>query len=149
MNAKRWKQSHGSLPQAKSMIEESNHPDSERQRLVRSVFEPSSLDEVAEAVSVASEDETRIYVERLGNAWRWSLTHSGGTYPLLRITARFLRMDYHRMVIGFREPVERVFVLSKDPDESGEPDAWAVLDFDRPTPPAEVKRRIVAALEPR
>jgi len=60
------------------------------------------LDEVAEAVAVATDDERRVYVERIGNAWRWSLTHPGGMYPLLRIAARFLRVDYHRIIIGFR-----------------------------------------------
>jgi hypothetical protein len=69
-------------------------PEPERRGLLRSIFEPSSLDEVAEAVSVATEDEKRIYVERIGGRYRWSLTSAGGMYPLLRITARFLRVDY-------------------------------------------------------
>jgi hypothetical protein len=69
-------------------------------------------------------------------------------YPLLRISARFLRVDYHRIFIGFREVADRVYVLCKDIDNVEEPDAWAVPDFDGPTAPAEVKQRIVAALEP-
>jgi hypothetical protein len=67
-------------------------------------------------------------------------------YPLLRITALFLRIDYHRLVIGFREVAEGVFVLSKDPAKAEDPDAWAVLDFDGPTAPADVKARIEQAL---
>jgi hypothetical protein len=51
---------------------------------------------------VESEYERIVYVERLGEAWRWSLAHQGGLYPLLRITARFLRVDYDRIAIGAR-----------------------------------------------
>ena len=122
--------------------------DSERERQLRSVYEPSSLDEVAEAVSVATEDEKRIYVERIGNSYRWSLTHPGGMYPLLRVTARFLRVDYHRIVIGFRAVAECVYVLCEDPAEPVEPDAWSVIDFDGPAEPADVAERIARALEP-
>jgi hypothetical protein len=129
-------------------VTEGNQPDPERQRRLRSVYEPSSLDAVAEAVSVATEDEKRIYVERLGDAYRWSVTHRGGMYPLLRITARFLRIDYHGLVIGFRAVAEGVFVVCEDPAEPEEPDAWAVIDFDVPAEPADVAERIVRALEP-
>jgi hypothetical protein len=131
-----------------TMTEFGDQPDPARQRLVRSIFEPSSLEEVAEAVAVATEGETRLYVERFGKTYRWSLTHPGGAYPLLRISARFLRVDYHRIFIGLREVADSVYVLCKDIDNVEEPDAWAVLDFDGPTAPAEVKQRIVAALEP-
>ena len=65
----------------------------ERVALIRSTREWSSLEEVALAVSVASESERRIYVERRSDLYRWSLAHPGGGYPILRITARFLRVD--------------------------------------------------------
>lgn len=39
------------------------------------------------AVSVATEFQTSVNVERLGDRYRWSLIHRGGPYPLLRITA--------------------------------------------------------------
>jgi hypothetical protein len=120
----------------------------ERRRLLRSIFEPSSLDEVAEAVSVATDDERRVYVERFGSsAYRWSLTDPGGMYPLLRITARFLRIDYHRIVIDFRTIAEGVYVLCEDPAKPEEPDAWAVIDFDGPADLAHVAERIVRALK--
>ena len=125
---------------------ETNGPDPERVRLYRSIFEPSSLDGAAEAVSVSTEGEQHIYVERLGAAWRWSLTHPGGGYPLLRITARFLRVDYHRLMIGFRSIADRVYVLCGDPQSDKDPDEWAVLDFDGATAPSEVKERIEQAL---
>ncbi len=128
------------------MTESENQPDPKRRRLLCSIFEPSSLDEVAEAVSVATKDERQIYVERVGYLWRWSLTHPGGAYPLLRITARFLRRDYHGLVIGFRSIADRVYVLCSDPDSDKDPDAWAVIEFDGPTEPADVAKRIVASL---
>ena len=39
------------------------------------------------AVSVATEFQTNVYVERLGDRYRWSLIHRRGPCPLLRITA--------------------------------------------------------------
>jgi hypothetical protein len=129
-------------------VTEGNHADPERRRLLRSVYEPSSLDAVAEAISVATEDEKRIYVERIGSRYRWSLTSAGGMYPLLRITARFLRIDYHRIVIGFRAVAKSVYVLCEDPAEPTEPDAWTAIDFDGPAEPADVAEHIVRALEP-
>jgi len=126
----------------------SNQPDPERQRLARSIFELSPLDDVAKAVAVATKDETRLYVERIGNSYRWSLTHSAA-YPLLRITARFLRRDYHGLVIGFRAVAEGVFILAGDPATDQDPDARTVLKFDGPAEPEDVQGRIVRALAPR
>jgi hypothetical protein len=68
-------------------------PDPERERLTRSVFRPSPLEEVAEAISVASQKFHDFYVERRGDHYRWSFATKGGPYPLLRITARFLEME--------------------------------------------------------
>ena len=130
------------------MTDDENQPDPERRRLLGSVFDPSSLDEVAEAVAAATEYEKHVYVERLDNSYRWSLTHPGGMYPLLRITARFLQVDYHRIVIGFRAVAEGVYVLCEDPANPDEPDAWAVLDFDGVAEPTEVEEHIVQALNP-
>ena len=47
-----------------------DRPDPELVRLLRSVFEPSPLDEVAQAVSVATQHEGRVYVERIGEKYR-------------------------------------------------------------------------------
>jgi len=129
------------------MTELANRPDPTRQRLLRSVFEASPLESVAEAVSAATEDERGIYVERIGNQWRWSLTHAGGSYPLLRITARFLGVDHSRIMIGFRTVADDVCVLCADPDEPVLADAWAVVDFDEPTSPRVAKERIVQAFD--
>lgn len=134
---------------SKAMTECENQPDPERQRLLRSVFEPSSLHTVTEAVAAATKYEKHIYVERIGSAYRWSLTDPGGAYPLLRITARFLCVDYHRLVIGCRTVTDGVFVLCGNRDSDTDPDAWAVLDFNGPAQPADVAKRIVLALNPR
>jgi hypothetical protein len=127
------------------MTDLEDRPDPTRQRLLRSVFEPSPLESVAEAVSAATEDEQRIYVERIDNRWRWSLTHRGGAYPLLRITARFLRVDHNRIMIGFRTVGDDVCVLRADPDEPVLADAWKVIDFDGPNSSTIVKERILEA----
>jgi hypothetical protein len=120
--------------------------DPERQRLLRCVYEPSGLDLVAEAVSAASETEKRVYVERIGELFRWSLTHPGGPYPMLRITARFLRIDYHAIVVGCRSIADGVCILAGDPDGDMDPDAWAVIEFDDKAEPGVVRERIEAEL---
>ncbi len=40
-----------------------------------------------EAAAVELRVQTNVYVERLGDRYRWSLIHRGGPYPLLWITA--------------------------------------------------------------
>lgn len=102
--------------------------DPARQRLIRSVFEPSSLGEVSAAVKVAVTDGERdIYVERSRGQYRWSLCSKGGSYPLLRITARFLKVDYQGAFIGFCTTPDGWCILVEDPAGRVEPDAWAVL----------------------
>jgi hypothetical protein len=123
-----------------------DRPDAHRLELLRSVFQPSSLDDVAEAVAAASEHERRIYVERVDGGYRWSLTHPGGGYPLLRITARFLRVDYTSFAVGFHTVADGVCVLSGDPGEATRPKAWAVVEFDGPTLPEAVEESILVAL---
>ncbi len=119
-----------------------------RQRLFRSVFEPSSLDEVAAAVTVAvAEQAGDIYVERLLGRFRWSLCHRGGSYPLLRITARFLKVDHRQAFIGFYTVPGDWCILVKDPIDRIEPDAWAVLTLAELTSSANVGIAIRTALE--
>ncbi|MGH9917793.1 MAG: hypothetical protein ACRD6W_02805 [Nitrososphaerales archaeon] len=121
-------------------------PDDERKALIRSVFEPSSLEDVVKAGSVATEFERQLYVERFGDRWRWSLAHAGSGYPLLRISARFLQMDYTALQIGFRTLDNGISILCRDPEHSEIPDASAVLNFDGPTSPEAVADRMRAAL---
>jgi hypothetical protein len=102
----------------------------------------SSLDEVAEAVAVASESESMIYVERLADLYRWSLATKGGGYPLLRITARFLGVDFREIYVGFRTLPDGVAVLCEDPSNFDVPVSWAVLKLSGEIPPATASQRI-------
>jgi hypothetical protein len=90
------------------------------------------LQDVALAVSVASESGHRIYVERRSDLYRWSLAHSGGGYPLLRITARFLHVDHGRIFVGFRTLPNGMAIMCDDPNIVEEPDTWAILEPTKP-----------------
>ena len=123
-------------------------PDSERDRLCRSVFRWSALEDVAEAVSVATEKFHDIYVERRGDQYRWSFATKGGPYPLLRITARFLEMDPCSLVgVGSRVVGDGWGVQIVDKNDT-EPDVWAVLRFEDATTADAVTERIESALKP-
>jgi hypothetical protein len=124
----------------------SDRPDARRLELYRSVFEPSPLDDVAEAVAVATEDVRQVYVERTTDGYRWSLVHTGGPYPMLRITARFLRVVYTRILVPCRTVADGVRMSRTAPDEPTRPEAWAVLEFDGPTTPDAARERILSAL---
>ena len=117
-------------------------PDEQRAALARSIMEISSLRKVASAVAAATEHERRIYVERTARGWRWSPVHPGGAYPLLRITARFLKMDYHRLLIPFRTLDDGNTIVCRNPEQPPRPKAWALIDFDGPATPREVEIRI-------
>jgi hypothetical protein len=91
----------------------------------------SSLQEVAYAVSVATEYETEVYVERMGDCYRWSLIHRGGPYPLLRITARFLQVDYQSIFVACREVGDGYSALSDTPEDDQVQDASEVLTVPR------------------
>ena len=102
-----------------------------------SIFEPSPVEVVAEAIFVASEHASEVYVERLDDRYRWSLVHKGGAYPLLRVTARFLQMDYHALAIGFRTVVDGYTALAEYPEDEPAPDAAAVIALRCPTLPPD------------
>jgi hypothetical protein len=90
----------------------------------------SSVEVVAEAIALASKSIGLVYVERLGDdLFRWSPAHKGGAYPLTRIVAKFLEVDYKRIYIGFRT-VDGAAVLCDDPANVEEPTAWCFLNFD-------------------
>jgi len=113
-------------------------PPPSRAQLLRGSFDWSPIEDVALAVSVASHDESEVYVERLGDRYRWSLVHRGGPYPLLRIAARFLQVDYQSIFIGFRDVGNGYSALSADPEAEPTPDAFSVLALDGMTPPETV-----------
>jgi hypothetical protein len=123
-------------------------PNPVRARCIRSAFDPSALEDVAFAVSEATQFQSRVYVERQEGLWRWSLVHGGGPYPLHRITAVYLQMDYQAIFVGFRTLPDGLAILTKDPDAPWEPDDWAILEFDGPTSPRDAARRITEAFQP-
>jgi hypothetical protein len=117
-------------------------PDPERARLIRSCFVPSPIEVVAEAIAAAWDAAPALYVERLGDKYRWSLAHTGGAYPLLRLTARFLRIDYQALLIGFRTVEDGYSILTMDPEEESGPDAATTLKLASPVDPDEAARLI-------
>lgn len=123
-------------------------PNPLRAKCIRSVFTPAPLDDVALAVAEATSFQRRLYIERLGELWRWSLIHSGGGYPLLRLAALYLEMDYQALFVGFRTVTDGLCILCQDPEVVQAPDRWSVVEFDGPTSPEEVARRIRAAFQP-
>jgi hypothetical protein len=100
----------------------------ERVALIQRTRTWSPLEEVALAVSVASESEHLIYVERRADLYRWSLASPGGGYPILRITARFLHVDYGRIFVGFRTLPGGMAIMCDDPNVVEVPDVWAILE---------------------
>lgn len=74
--------------------------------------------------------------------------HPGGAYPLLRITARFLKIDYHRLLIPFRTLDDGNAIVCRNPDRPSRSKAWALIDFDDPATPHEVEIRIRWTFDP-
>lgn len=97
-------------------------------------------------MSVASELERRIYVERRSPLYRWSLAHSGGGYPLLRIAARFLGIDYKRIYLGYRTLPDGTAIICDDPQAVGEPDEWALLSLPDVISPGAAAELIAEAI---
>ena len=116
-----------------------------RVALIQSNRTWSPLDDVARAVSVASETERRIYVEQRSGLYRWSLAHAGGGYPLLRIAARFLGVDYHRIYVGFRTLPDGTAIICDDPGAVEEPHEWALLDVPTAVDPVAAAELIASA----
>jgi hypothetical protein len=67
-------------------------------------------------------------------------------YPLLRITARFLRVDYTRIMVAFRTVEGGVCVLCRDHEETLSAEKWTVVEFDEPASVRAVCERITEAL---
>ena len=106
----------------------------------------SALNVVADAVAAASEIEPVVYVERRGDEYRWSLATKGGGYPLLRISARFLGVDYRRIYVGYRTLPNGMAILCEDPSKIDVPDKWAVLKLSGKITPTAAARQIRTAV---
>lgn len=81
-------------------------------------------------------------MERKSDLYRRSLTHRGGAYPLLRITARFLDADYRRIYVGFRSLPDGTAIICEDPVNVDTADAWGVLEFSEPIDPSDAARLV-------
>ena len=60
----------------------------------------SPLEEVAIAVSVATEHENELYLERRGDRYRWSLVHRGGPYPLVDVPPSGVVPGFHHREVA-------------------------------------------------
>jgi hypothetical protein len=125
-----------------SRLEDAPTPILKRSQLIKSTGEWSTIETVALAVSVATESQKQIYVERPKDHYRWSLIHRGGPYPLLRLTAKYLQVDYHSIIVGCRRVGDGWSGLNGNETESSEPDSWAILSFDGSTAATDVLARI-------
>ncbi len=121
-----------------SSLEDAPTPILKRSQLIKSTGEWSTIETVSLAVSVATEFQRQVYVERLGERYRWSLIHRGGPYPLLRITAKYLQVDLQSIIVGCREVGDGWSGLNGSETEPLEPEAWAILSFDGQTTAADV-----------
>ncbi len=130
-----------------SNLEGAPTPIFKRFQLIESSRDWSTIETVALAVSVATDFQSQVYVEQLEDRYRWSLIHRGGPYPLLRITAKYLQVDYHSIIVGCREVGDGWSGLNGNETELSEPDAWAVLPFSGPTTAADVGARIRQKLD--
>ncbi len=101
---------------------------------------------VAAAISRATPRDTPIYVERRGDTYRWSPTHRGGPYPLLRETAQLLGVDYHELVVPVRPLEDTPYAIVDIEPPDGAPDAWTLLDLPQATDAESVAHRIRSAL---
>ncbi len=77
--------------------------DARRQKLARTMAEPSELDDVIEAIAAfAKVSNCKVQIEQYGSPlrqFRWAIVHGGGPYPLLREVARFLEVDHHSILV--------------------------------------------------
>ena len=111
-----------------------------------SMLRGARLDAVAKQVAAASATNRLIYVERRGNLYRWSLTHRGGPYPLLRETAKLLGIDFHTIILPFRTLPTGLAIVDAEPKPSQPADRWMVLEFESAESVEKVCARIRKAL---
>lgn len=138
-------------PRARAAVAERSGPTAEHDRraLVETTRLPSSLDQIATAIAAYTEHPGPVYVERLEDGWRWSPAHRGGGYPLLRVVARFMRVEYHKVIVPFRTLGDGWAVLNPEMDDPPlMPLATAVLAFDEPTTTELVATRLTETFEP-
>ena len=76
--------------------------DPERVELVVRVLKPSMAYEVVEAIyACAIALEEPVYVERIGDRYRWSPAHRGGPTALGHVLAKFIGCELSDLTISF------------------------------------------------
>lgn len=101
--------------------------DPRRSRLADGIFATCTPDRAAEQITRFGVHQfARIHVERRDNAYRWSIAHRGGAYPLLRELARFLDVPYESIILPFGTVDGWAIVLA--PDVDGKPDASGIIE---------------------
>lgn len=99
-----------------------------RRKLADTMTQPSSIEDVIEAITRFGERPyAKIYVERRGAGYRWSIAHRGGPYPLLREVAKFLDVP-HTSVLVHSTTVDGWTVVALTGPLPNTPEAWAIID---------------------
>lgn len=76
--------------------------DPERVELAVRILRPSTEDEVVEAMcAYALALDEPVYVERIGERFRWSPAHRGGPTALLHLLAKFIGCEHTELTVGF------------------------------------------------
>jgi Domain of unknown function (DUF6438) len=99
-----------------------------RRELVDTMTEPSSAEDVIRAIaSFGVRPSVKIYVERSGRGYRWSMAHRGGSYPLLREVATFLDLPYTSLLLPCTG-VQGWTVIAPTGFLKYVPTSWAILE---------------------
>lgn len=86
--------------------------------------------------------ELRVWVGRRGAEFRWSPATRGGPYPLLRMVARYLELDYHRLAVTGVEALDGWTIV--EGDES--PDTEAIIAVPSGASIGEIKELLAERL---
>jgi len=114
-------------------------------QLPESMRRGADLATVAQAIADATALPGPIYVERRADRYRWSPTHRGGPYPLLRETAKLLGIDYHFLILPCALlPGTQLTIVAEPGFEP--PDAWVLLERSPASDAQSVAHRIRSAL---
>jgi hypothetical protein len=101
--------------------------DTSRQLLASSILSTCTIERTAEQIALFGVPRFQnVYVERRGNAYRWSIVHWGGAYPLLRELALLLDVPYTPIVLPF-DTVDG-WAIVRAADLKGDPDSWALIE---------------------
>jgi hypothetical protein len=99
----------------------------QRQRLASSIFATCTIELTAEQIALFAVPRfSKVYVERRGNAYRWSIAHRGGAYPLLRELALLLDVPNTAIVLPFY--TVDGWAIVRTADLNGDPDSWALIE---------------------